>query len=99
MGHGARGLQRRRRRLVVLHPGPGPVQVAQELARRLVTTFLRDGDGHGWTGLVARLIQSLGQFDAATVLDEDRWPLARPYRRGLLPIFLNGSWRRFWGRI
>jgi hypothetical protein len=35
----------------------------------------------GWTGLVARLIQSMGQFDAATVLDADRWPLARPYRR------------------
>ena len=96
-------------------------EVAQELSRRLVTTFLRDEDGRrpvygeaalfqddphwrdhvlfyeyfhgdngaglgashqtGWTGLVARLIQSMGQFDAATVLDADRWPLARPYRR------------------
>jgi hypothetical protein len=35
----------------------------------------------GWTGVVARLIQSLGQFDAASVLDDDRWPMARPYRR------------------
>jgi hypothetical protein len=35
----------------------------------------------GWTGLVARLIQSLGQFDAASVLDDRRWPMARPYRR------------------
>ncbi len=35
----------------------------------------------GWTGLVARLIQSLGQFDAASVLDDTRWPMARPYRR------------------
>jgi Mannosylglycerate hydrolase MGH1-like glycoside hydrolase domain len=96
-------------------------EVAQELSRRLVSTFLRDGDGRrpvyggtamfqndphwrdlllfyeyfhgdngaglgashqtGWTGLVAKLIQSLGQFDAATVLDEHRWPMARPYRR------------------
>jgi hypothetical protein len=96
-------------------------EVAQELSRRLVTTFLRDDNGRrpvygetplfqddphwrdlvlfyeyfhgdngaglgashqtGWTGLVARLIQSLGQFDAATVLDADRWPMARPYRR------------------
>jgi hypothetical protein len=96
-------------------------EVAQELSRRLVTTFLRDDEGRrpvygeaalfqedphwrdhvlfyeyfhgdngaglgashqtGWTGLVARLIQSMGQFDAATVLDADRWPLARPYRR------------------
>jgi hypothetical protein len=96
-------------------------EVAQELSRRLVTTFLRGEDGRrpvygeaalfqddphwrdhvlfyeyfhgdngaglgashqtGWTGLVARLIQSMGQFDAATVLDADRWPLARPYRR------------------
>ena len=36
----------------------------------------------GWTGLVARLIQSLGQFDPDTVLNDDRWPLARLYRRG-----------------
>jgi hypothetical protein len=95
--------------------------VAQELARRLIATFLRNTDGRrpvyggaklfqedphwrdlilfyeyfhgdngaglgashqtGWTGLVARLIQSFGQFDAHTVLEGDRWPLARPYRR------------------
>ena len=35
----------------------------------------------GWTGLVARLIQSLGQFDAASVLEDRQWPMARPYRR------------------
>ena len=35
----------------------------------------------GWTGLVARLIQTLGQFDAATVLEDRQWPMARPYRR------------------
>jgi hypothetical protein len=35
----------------------------------------------GWTGVVARMIQSLGQFDAASVLDDPRWPMARPYRR------------------
>jgi hypothetical protein len=35
----------------------------------------------GWTGVVARMIQSLGQFDAASVLDDDQWPMARPYRR------------------
>jgi hypothetical protein len=34
----------------------------------------------GWTGLVARLIQGLGQIDAATAL-ESKWPFARPYRR------------------
>ncbi|HUO74394.1 MAG TPA: hypothetical protein VMU39_26715, partial [Solirubrobacteraceae bacterium] len=34
----------------------------------------------GWTGLVARLIQSLGQTDATTAL-EGAWPFARPYRR------------------
>jgi hypothetical protein len=39
------------------------------------------GDGGEWTGLVARLIQSLGQFDADTVLEDRRWPMARPYRR------------------
>jgi len=33
----------------------------------------------GWTGLVARLIQSLGQFDAATILDDHQWPMARLY--------------------
>jgi hypothetical protein len=96
-------------------------EVAQELSRRLASTFLRGGDGRrpvyggtklfqddphwrdlilfyeyfhgdngaglgashqtGWTGLVARLIQTLGQLDAATVLEDRRWPLARPYRR------------------
>jgi hypothetical protein len=96
-------------------------EVAQELSRRLVSTFLRDGAGQrpvyggsklfqedphwrdhvlfyeyfhgdngaglgashqtGWTGLVARLIQTLGQFDAAAVLDDPHWPMARPYRR------------------
>jgi hypothetical protein len=96
-------------------------EVAGELARRLVGTFLRDGDGHrpvyggtrvfqddphwrdlvlfyeyfhgdngaglgashqtGWTGLVARLIQSLAQFDAGAVLEDPHWPMARPYRR------------------
>ena len=35
----------------------------------------------GWTGLVARLIQTQGQFDADTVLNDRQWPLARPYRR------------------
>jgi len=35
----------------------------------------------GWTGLVARLIQSMGQFDADTVLEDRQWPMARPYRR------------------
>ena len=34
----------------------------------------------GWTGLVARLIQGLGQFDPETVLNDRHWPLARPYR-------------------
>jgi hypothetical protein len=96
-------------------------EVAMELSRRLVTTFLPDADGHrpvyggaklfgddphwkdlvlfyeyfhgdngaglgashqtGWTGLVAKLIQSLGQFDADSVLDDPHWPMARPYRR------------------
>ncbi len=95
-------------------------EVAEELAGRLVATFLRGSDGRrpvyggaklfqddphwrdlvlfyeyfhgdngaglgashqtGWTGLVARLIQSLGQFDADGVLNERRWPMARPYR-------------------
>jgi len=36
----------------------------------------------GWTGLVARLIQSMGQLDAASVLDDRQWPMARPYRAG-----------------
>jgi hypothetical protein len=35
----------------------------------------------GWTGLVARLIQSLGQFDPDGVLEDRHWPMARPYRR------------------
>jgi hypothetical protein len=29
---------------------------------------------------VARLIQAFGQLDAASVLNDPRWPLARPYR-------------------
>jgi hypothetical protein len=96
-------------------------EVAQELSRRLASTFLKDSDGRrpvyggtklfqedphwrdlilfyeyfhgdngaglgashqtGWTGLAARLIQSMGQFDADSVLDDRQWPLARPYRR------------------
>jgi hypothetical protein len=96
-------------------------EVAGELIRRLVGTFLRDGDGHrpvyggsklfqddphwrdlvlfyeyfhgdngaglgashqtGWTGVVARLIQSTGQFTPESVLSDDQWPFARPYRR------------------
>jgi hypothetical protein len=35
----------------------------------------------GWTGVVARLIQSLGQLDADAVLEDERWPMAKPYRR------------------
>jgi hypothetical protein len=35
----------------------------------------------GWTGLVARLIQGTGQFDATAVLNDPHWPMARPYRR------------------
>ncbi len=35
----------------------------------------------GWTGLVARIIQTQGQFTADSVLTQDRWPMARPYRR------------------
>ena len=35
----------------------------------------------GWTGLVARLIQTLGQIDAETALEDHYWPFARPYRR------------------
>jgi hypothetical protein len=97
------------------------VQVAQELSRRLVATFLRDAEGHrpvyggsrtfqedphwrdlllfyeyfhgdngaglgashqtGWTGLVAKLVQSVGQFTPEDVLEGNRWPLAHPYRR------------------
>jgi Mannosylglycerate hydrolase MGH1-like glycoside hydrolase domain len=96
-------------------------EVAMELSRRLVTTFVPDADGYrpvyggaklfrddphwkdlvlfyeyfhgdngaglgashqtGWTGLVAKLIQSLGQFDADSVLNDQHWPFARPYRR------------------
>ena len=45
--------------------------------------MLASGTSHqtGWTGLVARLIQSLGQFDADSVLDDRQWPMARPFRR------------------
>jgi hypothetical protein len=35
----------------------------------------------GWTGLVARLIQSAGHFTAEAVLEADRWPFSAPYRR------------------
>jgi Mannosylglycerate hydrolase MGH1-like glycoside hydrolase domain len=96
-------------------------EVSQELSRRLIATFLRDGTGQrpvyggtklfqadphwrdhilfyeyfhgdngaglgashqtGWTGLVARLIQGAGQFEAAAVLNDPNWPMARPYRR------------------
>ena len=96
-------------------------EVAQELSRRLASTFLRDSDGRrpvyggaklfqddphwrdlilfyeyfhgdngaglgashqtGWTGLVARLIQSMGQFDVGSVLEDHEWPMAKPYRR------------------
>jgi hypothetical protein len=96
-------------------------EVAQELSRRLASTFLRDSDGQrpvyggtklfqvdphwrdlirfyeyyhgdngaglgashqtGWSGLVARMIQSMGQFDADSVLEDRQWPMARPYRR------------------
>jgi hypothetical protein len=45
----------------------------------------------GWTGLVARLIQSLGQFDAESVLDDPRWPMARLYRRpAATPVAAQG---------
>jgi hypothetical protein len=27
------------------------------------------------------MIQSIGQFDADTVLEDRQWPMARPYRR------------------
>jgi len=97
------------------------LEVAQELSRRLVSTFLRGSDGRrpvfggsttfqedphwrdlilfyeyfhgdngaglgashqtGWTGLVAKLIQGLGQLTPADVLEDNHWPLARPYRR------------------
>jgi len=96
-------------------------EVAQELSRRLASTFLQDSDGRrpvyggtklfqedrhwrdlilfyeyyhgdngaglgashqtGWSGLVARLIQSMGQFDADSVLEDSQGPMARPYRR------------------
>jgi len=39
----------------------------------------------GWTGLVARLIQSSGQFDSDSLLNDPHWPLARPYRRSMVP--------------
>jgi hypothetical protein len=35
----------------------------------------------GWTGVVAKLIQSFGHIDAATFLRDGGRPLARPYRR------------------
>ena len=35
----------------------------------------------GWTGLVARLIQSLGELDASEALEDHHWPFARPYHR------------------
>jgi hypothetical protein len=35
----------------------------------------------GWTGLVARLIQSAGDLTPESTLHGDRWPLARPDRR------------------
>jgi hypothetical protein len=35
----------------------------------------------GWTGLVARLIQNLGQFTASSVLEGDSWPFAQRYHR------------------
>ena len=35
----------------------------------------------GWTALVARLIQSLGQFTASSVLEGERWPLTQCYHR------------------
>ena len=35
----------------------------------------------GWTGLVARLIQSEGHFTPSDLLGDSRWPLAAPYRR------------------
>jgi hypothetical protein len=97
------------------------LEVAEELSRRLVATFVRDDDGRrpvyggsktfqedphwrdlilfyeyfhgdngaglgashqtGWTGLVARLIQSLGALTPAEVLADSHWPLAQPYRR------------------
>jgi hypothetical protein len=97
------------------------LEVAEELSRRLVSTFLRGSDGRrpvfggstrfqedphwrdlilfyeyfhgdngaglgashqtGWTGLVAKLIQGLGQLTPADVLEDNHWPLARPYRR------------------
>ena len=100
-------------------------EVAQELSRRLASTFLRDGDARrpvyggsklfqedphwrdlilfyeyfhgdngaglgashqtGWTGIVARLIQSLGQFTASSVLEGERWPFAQRYHRFAAP--------------
>ena len=35
----------------------------------------------GWTGLVARLIQRMGQFTPESVLADDHWPFARAYHR------------------
>jgi hypothetical protein len=39
----------------------------------------------GWTGLVARLIKSLGRFTLVEVFAENCWRLARPYRRLEIP--------------
>ena len=30
---------------------------------------------------MARLIQTIGQFDADAILTDPHWPLSRPYRR------------------
>ena len=97
------------------------LEVAQELHRRLIGTFLRDNDGHrpvyggnekfqedphwrdlvlfheyfhgdngaglgashqtGWTGLVAKLIQSVDQLTPETVLEGPGWSWAQPYHR------------------
>ncbi len=46
----------------------------------------------GWTGLVARLIQILGQIDASSALEDNHWPFARPYRR--LAVRPTGAARR-----
>jgi hypothetical protein len=96
-------------------------EVAREISRRLIATFLRDGDGHrpvyggarlfqddphwrdhilfyeyfhgdngaglgashqtGWTGVVARLIQTSGYLGPHTLLGDGDRPLSRPYRR------------------
>ena len=43
----------------------------------------------GWTGLVARLIQVVGQFDAATVLEDRHWPLAASLPQARRPARLR----------